>query len=323
MPPTKQIEGLRWSPRWVSHLGCVKGCLDYLGADISWAWLYGGTAHAFIINIHEVVCPSGPTAWHYGPLLLDLAPNIGYKIEGVYAHRAKDADFAARQERAWDYVRGCIDEGIPCYGWELAIPEFYVIYGYDEVGYYYSGALCDDGPGPKPWQEVGASEIGAVEMCSVERWEPAPAEKVVKDALAAALKHAKSPPEWIYPKYRSGLQAFDLWADALKNGTAVHFGHAFNAAVWAECRAEAEAFLIEAKERLASRADVLFDEAIGYYSAVHSILKNVAELHPFPPPDGSGQDEELTSPESAALVWEAGAVEQQALEVLEQLVKCL
>jgi hypothetical protein len=31
----KEIEGLRWVPRWVSHLGCVKGCLDYLGVGVS------------------------------------------------------------------------------------------------------------------------------------------------------------------------------------------------------------------------------------------------------------------------------------------------
>ena len=60
----KQIAGLRWEPHSVTHLGCVKGCLDYLRAGISWEWLSGDTGHAFIINMHKVVCPSGPTAWH-------------------------------------------------------------------------------------------------------------------------------------------------------------------------------------------------------------------------------------------------------------------
>lgn len=30
-----------------------------------------------------------------------------------------------------------IDEGLTCYGWELDIPEFYVVYGYDNKGYYF------------------------------------------------------------------------------------------------------------------------------------------------------------------------------------------
>jgi len=53
----KKIENLRWKPMWVSHLGCTKGCLDYLNLDISDAWLFGATGHAFIINIYKVVCP--------------------------------------------------------------------------------------------------------------------------------------------------------------------------------------------------------------------------------------------------------------------------
>ena len=112
----RQIEGLRWQPRWVSHFGCVKGCLDHLGVDMSWGWLYGGTGHALVINIHEVVCPSGPTAWNT-EMLFRLAPNLGYTVESVMAHKSQP-EFASKQEEAWAFVRQCIDDGIPCYGWE-------------------------------------------------------------------------------------------------------------------------------------------------------------------------------------------------------------
>ena len=47
----KKLEHLRWKPHWVTHLGCIKGCLNYLGIEVSDAWLYGGTGHAFVINI--------------------------------------------------------------------------------------------------------------------------------------------------------------------------------------------------------------------------------------------------------------------------------
>ena len=42
----KKLENCQWKPRWVSHLGCIKGCLDYLGIDLSDAWLYGATGHS-------------------------------------------------------------------------------------------------------------------------------------------------------------------------------------------------------------------------------------------------------------------------------------
>ncbi len=47
----KKLENLRWRPRYTSHLGCIKGCLNYLNLDVSDAWLFGATGHAFVINI--------------------------------------------------------------------------------------------------------------------------------------------------------------------------------------------------------------------------------------------------------------------------------
>jgi hypothetical protein len=49
----KKLENLRWRNRWTTHLSCIKGCLDYLSLDVSDAWLFGVTGHAFILNISE------------------------------------------------------------------------------------------------------------------------------------------------------------------------------------------------------------------------------------------------------------------------------
>ncbi len=51
----KKLEDLDWSPKWVSHMGCIKGCLDHMGVGASDAWVYGASGHAFIINVHDVV----------------------------------------------------------------------------------------------------------------------------------------------------------------------------------------------------------------------------------------------------------------------------
>jgi hypothetical protein len=166
----KIIDTLRWKPLWVSHMGCIKGCIDYLGLDISTVWLFGATGHAFILNIHESVCPSGPTAWHT-EALFRLGQNIGYNIFGVMSKKT-DHDFKEKQELAWRHISSGIEKGFPCYGWELEIAEYYVIYGYDDVGFYYSGPQCETGKGPKPWQEMGVSKIGSLEMYSVRPGSP-------------------------------------------------------------------------------------------------------------------------------------------------------
>ena len=53
---------LRWQPKWTTLVGCTKSCLDFLGLEMSFEWLFGGTGHAFFLNFSPVVCPSHPTA---------------------------------------------------------------------------------------------------------------------------------------------------------------------------------------------------------------------------------------------------------------------
>jgi len=318
----KQLENLKWSPHWVSHLGCIKGCLDYLGLDISNAWLFGGTGHALVINLHEEVCPSGPTAWHT-EMLSRLGRNLGYDIAYVFGHKSNE-DFAGVQRKAWEHVKGAIDRGLPCYGWELEIPEFYVVYGYDEEGYYFSGPGCDGGKGPKPWQELGDTGIGVVEMYSVSPGQAAGDATIVREALAFALEHATSPEKWIFPEYKAGLAGYDQWITAVGSGRASAFGMAYNAAVWAECRGYAVQFLREAQERLDGRAQALLDAAIQHYARVSEGLNQVAELYPFSaelPEDPIGVDDRNAA--AVGTLTRAREAEAMGLQVLAHIVEAL
>jgi hypothetical protein len=314
----KKLENLKWNPSWVSHLGCVKGCLDYLDIEITSGWLYGGTGHAFIINMAQDCCPSGPTAWKTVPLF-ELGQNLGYFIDGVFGHKG-ERDMAELQVKAWDYVKDFLDRDLPCYGWELDIPEWYVIHGYDEVGYYFSGPGCDDGKGPKPWREVGDTEIGWLEMYSIEPGKTAEVTKIVKEAFEFVLKHAQNPEDWIYPNYGAGLKGFDIWIKSLQAGTAARMGHAYNTAVWEECRRFGVEFLKEAKVQLGSELGSLFDTAIGHYEQVAAGLKTVTEMYPFDDhrtmdPVGVN-DQSQAAAETLKQVREAEAAGLESLEVI-------
>lgn len=315
----KKIENLRWKPMWVSHLGCIKGCLEYLNIDVSDAWLFGATGHAFIINIHEVVCPSGPTAWNT-EMLFKLGRNIGYTIDGVFSYKTAE-DFIEKQKSAWEKTKQAIDKGLPCYGWELDIPEYYVVYGYDDKGYYFSGPLCHEGKGPKPWEELGDSEIGVLEMYTVRPGQASDDVTTIKEAFEFVLEHSKSPAKWIFPKYKAGLAGFDNWIQALKTGKADRLGMAYNAAVWSECRDYAVKFLKEAKERLNGRLVPLFDEAIEHYLIVAQDLKKISELFPFIGSNTEG--EKIKDPTSCKvaieLLRDAREAEKDGLRMLERI----
>ena len=276
-----EIEGLRWKPMWVSHLGCIKGCLEHLKLDVSDGWLFGATGHAFVINVHDELCPSGPTAWHT-EMLFKLGRNVGYIIDGVVGFKSDD-DFARKQQQAWDNTMCAIDEGLPCYGWELGIPEYYVVHGYDDQERYCFHPQFNRGEEPVPWQKLGDSEIGVLEMYTVRPGRAADDATAVRDALAFALEHSESPAKWIYPRYRAGLGGFDSWIGALESGTANGFGAAYNAAVWHECRGLASEFLREARERVDGATGPLFDEAATHYELVARRLEEVVKMFPFPP----------------------------------------
>ncbi|MBN1917733.1 MAG: hypothetical protein JW889_07485 [Verrucomicrobia bacterium] len=322
------LDGLRWKPRWVSHLGCLAGCLEYLGVEVSEAWLYGATGHAFVMNIHEALCPSGPTAWK-SDVLHELGEAAGYCVETFQTHKDRP-DFAEVQEQAWEAARRALHDRIPVYGWELAMPEYYVVNGYDTGGYYFNGPSGHDGAGPKPWRELGVSEIGWLALHVVRRGEAKGDAPLVKQALEFAVAVRDDPRKYADGPYTMGLEAYDWWTKALEEGRAGGLGTAYNAAVWHECRAFAAQFLVEARVRL----DVggvkvpakVFDAAIEAYGVVADNLRAVTELFPLLVGDEE-KEEHVNDPDRCAggllHLRSAKMAEQVGLSALRQIAGAL
>jgi len=316
----KVLEGLLWAPRWASHVGCIKGCLNYLDIEVSNAWLFGATGHAFVLNISPGLCPSGPTDWDTSGFLR-LGRNLGYRVESVDVYCPGKRDLRDAQERAWDHVRRSIDEGLPCYGWEIDIPEYYVIYGYDKTGYYISGPGCDEGAGPIPWRNLGKSEIGVVLVANVRRTEPADVRQTVRDALSSALDLGHNRRKWT--DRTGGLDGYTVWIEAMKEGKAGRFGLGYNAAVWAESRKFAVEFLREARQRLPDDLHPLSDRAIAQYEIVARNLKSVSDTYPF-----RECKDERVKPDDRALaaaqaLTEARQAEAAGLDIFAELLSNL
>jgi len=317
-----ELEGLRIRQRSVERLGCIKGCLEYLGSDVSFPWLYGGTGHAFIISLDPGVDVSSPDSWNHQPQF-DLGRNLGYAVDGfsVYGPDAGDA-MPAKQREAWDTVRANIDAGVPCFGFELKAfyGGFWVIYGYDDVGYYYSG--WEEG-GPLPWEKLGDQSIPVLEVRSVRLCDAAPADKVVRDALSFALHHAENPPDLIYPWAKAGPAAWAYWAEALESGEAKRDHHTYNLQLWLECREAGVAFFEETKVRLPGCCDAAFDAAAAQYALVCDGLRELLALHPEREKADWGPESTFTSPEAAALVRLVGDADAAGLDSLREILKAL
>jgi hypothetical protein len=315
----KELTGLRIRKRNIERLGCIKGCLEYLGSDVSFPWLYGGTGHAFIISLDPGVDVSSPDSWNHQPQY-ELGANLGYTVDGfaVYKPDAGDA-FPAKQRETWDFVRAHIDRGMPCFGFELKAyyGGYWVIYGYDDVGYYYSG--WEEG-GPLPWDKLGDQFIPNLEVRSVQLCPAASAAKAVRDGLAFAIRHSENPSDWIAPQARSGPAAWTYWAEALERGEAKRDHHTYNIGLWLECREMALEYLREAKARLPGCCDRLFDEAATHYGEVCEKLRALHKLHPVREKPDWGPDSTFSSMEAAAIVRQAAGADAKGLACLQQIV---
>lgn len=312
------LKNYLWQCTWTSHLGCLKAATDNLGIPVTLEWLFGGTAHAFIINMHNTGCPSGPTAWRT-QRLSELGHNLGYCITSVFSSQ-RQKDFSEKQRRAYDTVKYALERGFPCYGWELEIPEYYCITAYDEIGYYYSGPTTGEAiKGPLPWQELGTKSLGMLEVYYMEPGFVADDKTLVREALQFALEHSQSPNKWAYPDYESGLAAYDIWLAALTSPKSDIFGLAYNSAVWHECRHFAVLFLQEVEQRLGQPYSKMVRDAQQCYEEVRDSLAIVKSLYPFPPQAGFVPDIHAAT----VALKKARSAEERGLTCLETLVSAL
>ena len=303
---------------WISHIGSLKGAVDYLGADVSTPWLFGVTGYAFLLNMHETLCPSG---WHVVNVPLDEgARNAGLVIEHIVEPSMTTPEL---QERAWEGVCRAIDAGNPCYGYDFETGDYYAVYGYDDIGYYYSGVFCDQGKGPMPWKDYGAKgQVGIIYINSVAKGQPADDVKTVCDALLVALKE-RDKVEGASELYACGLAGYDQWIRSIETGKADGFGMTYNAQCYAECRKNAVEFLKEAKGRVDEKLAPLFDEAISHYGPVAENLKKVAETFPFFDRKPEHIQDESRKRTAIEALKAAKAEETKGLDVLAKITKAL
>jgi hypothetical protein len=392
-----KLNGLQWKSFWNSQLGCLKGCSEYLGIDMSDAWLFGGTGVAFILQMDEQGFGAGGP-WYQGQMM-NLCNNLGFTVNGVYGFK-KDEDFPIKQQMAWENTKGAIDRGYPCYGYNLAIPEYFVVYGYENEGYSFTGFGVDNlsgrneqrifilppelkgrlsvygeegyvpledaetnamlielastrgyhlkgslrmvnngdvreiisdngdwiilqGEGLTPWKVLGTMHIGLLEMYWLEPGRSSNPKDVVKESLEFALEFAESPRKWVYPPYKAGLDAYDLWINAVEGDNPNIFALSYNSQCWAECRKHAVDFLKEAADRIGGATAVLLNEAANRYQEIYFHLQAAADLLPF---EGKS-DDHYKQPERfvqlAVHIKQAKQAEKAALNQLSKIVAAL
>ncbi len=309
------LPGLTYYPGTPSLVSCIKSSLNYLGIHLSLGWI--SAPYAFMLNINSEVSFKGPEYWNDDGCFDELVRNCGGIIEN-YSGWKGNADIAKKRTEAWNLIRDSINKGLPCYAWEMEKPLYYLIAGYDGTGYYYIDPDSQKIKGPKPFDELGESEWGILEIHIIRPGSISDTLKTLKDIFEYAVNVGNPDIYRPNPGYTMGTNAYSIWWEALSGGTADFYGVAYNASFWAKCKSLAALFLLEGKLRIGMMED-LFDRAISYYENAAKCLTRLSHLFPL---DKAGENiSEHLRDEAVALLKAAQKHELSGLGEISNMLK--
>ncbi len=237
-----RLENLQFTMMNANFMGALHGIAKYYGFQYSQQWLLGGSGHAFLMNIHLELCPSGPYVINLDPIF-DCGKNLGLQFEpvGFLGGKLTPEILTPHEEKLRNYM----DQGIPVI---IQNMDNQIMVGYDETGFIldptYEGS--EEYFPPKlsfgSWKEYG-DEVHSFAV-AVKKIKPEHPKIVIGDSLDLAIKLLKNeypqhePHEGKY-YYATGFKAYDYWLDYLDKNDGNNHGHYWNGTVWMECRRHA------------------------------------------------------------------------------------
>jgi hypothetical protein len=240
--PDKMIPDLKMYPFNTTLMGVLKGVFDYFRIPVSDPWVFGGSGHAFLTNIHEELCPSGPYVWNY-KTFYELVKKLGIEMKDLgFFHPKSTRDEIKEIE---DVLRRNIDENVPC---SLLNLENQLISGHNGKQFIVQQPWAKVDFPPKTltfqtWEELGKEFH--ISFFSFSQTEAADDRTIIRDSLSYAVDLARNPAEYRSEHYYIGLEAYDTWIKAVEAGHGSSHGNWWNGTVWWECREMASKYFSE------------------------------------------------------------------------------
>ncbi|MCR8646013.1 hypothetical protein NV379_25660 [Paenibacillus sp. N1-5-1-14] len=312
-----------WEKTFTAAAQSIFAILQYTDKKDSYTLvdIMGLTGHAFRINIHpNDVSPAGPTMFSPTELLEKGLNILGFTCEQLYGFPTPAPP--EKLEEAVRFAQETIDRGVPAIGWSLFIPEFGVIYGYDDEK---QELYCKDPSqeGPLPYSKLNELPLNFVFMLRARESVLVDQLQAWKIALERIVKFAREEAPTLSKDYRHGLAGYDAWIQAFRNRTVNPFGNAYNAEVVGDAREFAVQFLQSLPSKWSAKTNMekeiceLAMEAAMHYEKVAEVFRVFQCL--FPHPHG-GDPNDLKNAEHAITLLEcAKENETLGVAILEQM----
>lgn len=268
-----RLVNLKQPPLNTNMMGVLKSAADYHGLGLSEPMVFGLSGHAFLINIHTQLCPSGPYCWKR-ETMESLIRNMGLKMTDLgFVGTGTNDEARSGVERK---LREALDKGIPC---SLINMENQIIDGYDATGLFTAQPWAPRADFPPArlsfgtWQEFG-KEIH-VTFYTIEKMKPVDRQQAILASLDYAVDMFKNPAKHSSKDYAVGPLAYDNWIAATPTSGSSH-GNWWNATVWSECRQMAARYFAEIR-RVDAQVASLCSELNVEYLKIADNLKMASE----------------------------------------------
>ncbi len=234
------------APFNTSLMGVIRGVADSMNIKLSTPNLYGRSGHAFMMNIHEAICPSGPYCWNIDPFIA-LLENCGIRMK---KHGFFSAESTLEQRSALETtIKQELGKGNPC---SVVNLDYQLITGFDEAGFNCTQPWEMDFPPSRlsfgNWAEW-KDEIHAC-FFSFERVTPSDPNTAFLRSLQFIQNLNGNSAGFTIPPYSCGLSAFNVWVEGVNRGYGKEHGNWWNGTVWSECRKQAALYFQEISEEL-------------------------------------------------------------------------
>jgi hypothetical protein len=313
---------------WTSAAQAMWSAVKLAGkADLDLYEVMGFTGHAFRININpHDVCEAGPTDYLWEKFFSLGLNNLGFHTSYV---RSANMTPPTPDEltRGLKLVQKSIDRGIPAITWDLFVPDFGVLYGYnDEKQELHGKDPTQDGT--LPYEKLGRGQVGEMFVMILEEEIPVTPLSMIRGALEIAIDHAhRREHERDKPRYQNGLAGYDAWIEAFENGHVREIGNSYNLAIVCDAREHAAKFLHEMANRWEQKgtwgeaAVLTAREAAGHYKETYEALCTLLPLFPFPH-GGTPNDPDIAK-KAIAVLKTTKKAETRGVEALERLLTVL
>lgn len=331
---------------WVSCAAALHGLIEYTDKNMSFPMVMGLSGHAFRLTVVPGdIHIAGPTMFDFAKVLQEGLRNMGFTSRVVNERMSEagtglNANFVnpslleqdARVKRqlpqllpqALELIHSSVNRGYPVLSWDLVIPEFGLIYGYDDgKRQLQAGDNCGHDQ-EIAYESLGRGIIEELFVLAIEESVETDQRTMLTNAIQTALAHYRGEDQDCEVSV-SGLSAYAAWQEAFQKGTVEPNGNSYTTAIAYDARRNAALFWSEIADTWVDPAiDAIrptIREAAAVYEQIAGEYKSLSQLFPFPA--GGEPNDPANSEKAISLLQSIEAREQQAVTLLEHMLQSL